>query len=692
MSFDTAGGNEIGSIYVNNGGTLDSLPVPERSGHDFKGWYIGVTKVQLPYTVTSDVTLTAKWQVRSHMISFDSAGGTPVEPISGNYRDVVTELPTPTKEGHTFLGWFVGDAKIELPYPITGDVTFLAKWAPLQFTVEFDTRGGDPINSVTVDYGTEITLPIPNRPYYIFVRWEAEGESLSGTYVVTKDVTITAVWINETKKVTFRFNNGTPDKVTNQPVNEPITLPQTPTRTNWQFMGYEINGVKLPTFYVVTKDIVVDAYWGMKTTISWDPNKLYVTYVDPVSGDGFTKTSPYNLVIREFTKVYDAFPNMPNHSLGFGYPARQILNPQVYHSSTLYSMYSINDYVNEYNNVFWLDVITDVDVELSIFVDGSYIHTTTQRTPDIIKHQEMHEYMQTPLAPFDREYLTDGEFDGDMSGNLSDYFNLREMTGDSTVAYLNIYYSSITVKVVDSTNYSILDQRGLDSTETYNRTGEFIRLKKSELSKLKSKAEILANDNGLIFDTGTYNGVTLTDTTTVPATSEITTVTLKFKGFTLSIYAWNDPDRLFVVQVYNYTTTRHLATKYKLFLSTQPIEVMARQLRINVDDLIFMYTYLKIKAKVNVIVKYWKASGSTAVQATSSIMVNFGARKAEVLAHTGLSQYETNFQANGMNYQFNSWSDSKTLAPLVTGGAGFSPNFYAYGLETTLSAEYTKHY
>lgn len=134
---------------------------------------------------------------------------------------------------------------------------------------------------------------------------------------------------------------------------------------------------------------------------------------DPASGDGFTKTSPYNLVVREFTKVYDAFPNMPNHSLSFGYPARQVLNPQVYYSSTfLYSMYSIDDYVNEYNNVFWLDVITDVDVELSIFVDGSFIHTTTQRTPDIIKHHEMHEYMRTPLASFNREYLTDGEFDG----------------------------------------------------------------------------------------------------------------------------------------------------------------------------------------------------------------------------------------------------------------------------------------
>lgn len=127
-------------------------------------------------------------------------------------------------------------------------------------------------------------------------------------------------------------------------------------------------------------------------------------------------------------------------------------------------------------------------------------------------------------------------------------------------------------------------------------------------------------------------------------------------------------------------------------ISTHLSDNTAGSLTINVDDLIFMYTILKINAKVNIIVKYWRASGAIAVQATGSIMVNFGAREAEVLAHPGLSQYEANFQTKGMSYQFNSWTDAKTLAPLGTGGAGFSANFYAYGHNTTLSAEYTQHY
>ena len=37
------------------------LPEPNRSGYNFNGWYNGSTKVDSPYTVSADVTLTAQW-------------------------------------------------------------------------------------------------------------------------------------------------------------------------------------------------------------------------------------------------------------------------------------------------------------------------------------------------------------------------------------------------------------------------------------------------------------------------------------------------------------------------------------------------------------------------------------------------------------------------------------------------------
>ena len=67
-----------------------------------------------------------------YTVSFDSRGGTGVEPQKLAYGDLVPEPEPPVMEGHAFLGWFT-DAGCAFPWDfasdtVTGSMTLYAGW------------------------------------------------------------------------------------------------------------------------------------------------------------------------------------------------------------------------------------------------------------------------------------------------------------------------------------------------------------------------------------------------------------------------------------------------------------------------------------------------------------------------------------------------------------------------------------
>ncbi len=77
------------------------------AGLNFLGWYSEDKKIEAGYTVTSVLTLTAKWEVASSSIMYKSKYGVipaPVVLTKGAYI-TATELPAITAEGYEFLGW-----------------------------------------------------------------------------------------------------------------------------------------------------------------------------------------------------------------------------------------------------------------------------------------------------------------------------------------------------------------------------------------------------------------------------------------------------------------------------------------------------------------------------------------------------------------------------------------------------------
>ena len=111
-------------------GSNYTLPTPTRTGYTFLGWYNGETKVESgAWNITSDVTLVPRWQAIENTITLYANGGNETfEPVTVTYDEAVT-LPTPTREGYLFLGWFSGETEYTSGvWNYTSDVLLKAQW------------------------------------------------------------------------------------------------------------------------------------------------------------------------------------------------------------------------------------------------------------------------------------------------------------------------------------------------------------------------------------------------------------------------------------------------------------------------------------------------------------------------------------------------------------------------------------
>lgn len=136
VSFEPNGGTpDPDNQTVFYGNYVDEPSNPTKSGYSFGGWFedeaFTNSWVFNTETVTADMTLYAKWNVNQYTITFDSAGGTAVAPITQDFETSVTPPTNPTRAGFTFLGW-----SPVLPGTMpAGDLTVVAQWTPIILTI-----------------------------------------------------------------------------------------------------------------------------------------------------------------------------------------------------------------------------------------------------------------------------------------------------------------------------------------------------------------------------------------------------------------------------------------------------------------------------------------------------------------------------------------------------------------------------
>lgn len=318
VTFDYGIEGMTGSQQIADGGTLTEPYVPERDGYTFTGWLLDGRPFDFSTPVTGDMTLTAGWQENeppapvTHTVTFDSAGGSPVEPQTVADGAAAIDPGVPSRDGYKFTGWLLDGEPFDFSTPITGDITLVAGWeeseepAPVLHTVTFDDGTGNTV-TVNVQEGETVQEPsAPSRDGYEFTGWLLDGKPYDFTTPVTGDITLTAGWEKTEEPVTtftvsFRTNGGT--AVEQQTITEGGTVekPMDPTRDGYTFTGWLLDGQPYDFTTPITGNIVLDAAWEQNTPI--DELAGVTATVDGKPVEGFDPAKDGEYRIDEGAKV-----------------------------------------------------------------------------------------------------------------------------------------------------------------------------------------------------------------------------------------------------------------------------------------------------------------------------------------------------------------------------------------------------
>jgi len=123
------------SVTATYGSAMPSATMPARTGYTFGGYYDQKNGAGTQYynanggsaknwDKTAATTLYAKWTANQYTITFDSKGGSAVEPMTQDYGTAVIAPADPTREGYTFAGW-----EPALPETMPAEnMTVVAQW------------------------------------------------------------------------------------------------------------------------------------------------------------------------------------------------------------------------------------------------------------------------------------------------------------------------------------------------------------------------------------------------------------------------------------------------------------------------------------------------------------------------------------------------------------------------------------
>ena len=159
VTFNSDGGSAVASQTV-DWNTAATLTTPTREGYTFKGWYLPNGTQYTNQPIKADTTLTAQWERNVFTVTFETDGGSAVASQEVNLNSSVT-LPTTTRTGYVFKGWYLADGTEYTDQGITADITLTAHWEVQTFTVTFYVDG-EVYETMTVDYGTSL-VPVASE-------------------------------------------------------------------------------------------------------------------------------------------------------------------------------------------------------------------------------------------------------------------------------------------------------------------------------------------------------------------------------------------------------------------------------------------------------------------------------------------------------------------------------------------------
>lgn len=303
----TSGTAPTDSNSYNIGQTISILGFNQlqRTGYSWAGWTTASdgsgTAMQSGYGLTvgsSNITVYAKWNALTYTVTFSANGasGSP-SATSATYTTGGTAITLPTvgtmaKIGNSFSGWSTtsNGTPLTSPYTTSSDVTLVAVWTPINYTITYNANGGSSTPTQAVlPMGQQFSLASgiskpngPNNEVYAFTGW-TDGSSnyqAGATYTVgTANLTFTAQWVR-VYEVNYVMNGATSTQPSNQLKNDGdvITLASAPTKPGYTFQGWmdqsgQTFSAGQANYTVGLLHYTLNAQWSaINYTITYDAN------------------------------------------------------------------------------------------------------------------------------------------------------------------------------------------------------------------------------------------------------------------------------------------------------------------------------------------------------------------------------------------------------------------------------------
>ena len=211
---------------------------------------ITVKKVEFSVTYENDGTYGDKTNVTSYSVN-----------------KLPVTLINPTKEGFTFLGWYLNDVKVtEIKEGTTGDIKLVGKWEIVNYNITYNLDGGvnNETNPSTYTVEDEVVLSAPTKEGYAFLGWYVNDELVTkiakGT---TGDLELVAAWQAGSYNINYQLDGGINNE-TNPSVftaEDEVEL-NAPTKVGYNFLGWYLNDELVNKIPVGTNgDVTVVAKW-----------------------------------------------------------------------------------------------------------------------------------------------------------------------------------------------------------------------------------------------------------------------------------------------------------------------------------------------------------------------------------------------------------------------------------------------
>ena len=225
--FKNSGTNSYINVKDNN--VLGQIPDVWKNGYTFKGWNTKAdgtgTSVSEETVISSltktDITIYAQWEKEKDYftITFDAAGGncsvTSLN-IKKNNAVLANQIPTATKSGMTFSGWYDADGnKLTDEVIVTKNMTYTARYVDTtgsNYAVTFISKYDQGPITYTVTKNSKIgKIPSnPTRKGYNFQGWytsyvESSATRITANTVVNSDMTVYAKWTPKTYQITYNL-------------------------------------------------------------------------------------------------------------------------------------------------------------------------------------------------------------------------------------------------------------------------------------------------------------------------------------------------------------------------------------------------------------------------------------------------------------------------------------------------------